>query len=263
MRMALKSGKGSLVLILGKTARKWFCGPGAQAMLERERIGLEIASRCPVWGSPALPLEFRKFRTTVAAAGQRFSVDNEPELGAFVTDRVRAALSVGIPQPAVELFSLAALENVLCRAGGSHLLAKVQAVVAELVLPSGPTHGDLHRGNLLLLEGLIRVIDFDRFRPVGCPLFDLLHFQLGEEQRGTGRRWLDELCARSDLVETAALGLVAPDALFIAYSLQRIGHEGQAAVFQGKPLGKYASQTEQALSCWGQRRRAAESIKLT
>lgn len=248
MNLAFKSGNGTLVLVLGKTARKWFYGPGARAMLEHELAVQEMVSRCSVWARHAVPVRLGHFRNAISIAGHSVGAGAGPELETFVIDRVRDALHAGNRLPASELSPTSELQDVLRGAGAGNLFTQVRAVLAEMSLPTGPTHGDLHRGNILRVGEELRAIDFDRFRPNGCPLFDLLHFYLSEAQRGTGKRWLDLLCERPDLVERSTLKMVGVETLFISYSLQRIGHEGYVAGLKGVPLGKYARQTECALN---------------
>lgn len=244
--MVLKAGNGAMVLVIGNTARKVFRGPGADMMFARERDGHALAAQCPVWGSYALPVRFGRYRIAVAAAGETLESGKAAVLCEFVEDRVVAALAAGSPRSGAEVLPMAALRDVL--GGADPLIAQILEVLRDVTLPSGPTHGDLHRGNLLLVEGEIRVIDFDRFRSDGCPLFDLLHFKLSEAQRGTGTPWLEVLCAHPELVQRSTMELIDPDALFVAYAMQRIALEGQSALIQGRSLEKYRRQAERTIA---------------
>ncbi len=258
MNMAFSSGNGALVFVFGGTALKYFYGPGACKMIARERAGLSRATQCPVWCSHVLPVHFGRFRISTATACQEIRGKDTSELETFVKERVQEALNAGSPLSATELLPFASLEKILN--GSDQIVALVRDVLDSIDLPSGPTHGDLHRGNLMRLDNRIQVIDFDRFRNNGCPLFDLLHFYLSEAQRGTGKPWLDILYNRYDIVERAARQLVVPERLYIAYALQRIGHEGESAILQGRRLDKYTRQTNKALSNYYQKQQIKVKI---
>lgn len=246
MNLVVKSGRGALVFVLGNKAYKWFLGTGASEMLLRERKGQELVVQCSAWASHALRAHFCNCRVAVTSAGESVDAVDCTTLGVFISARVKAALDYGTMRPADELIPLEALRAALGESG--QLVTYVHSIVNRFNLPSGPTHGDLHRGNLLHLSGEFRVIDFDRFRLIGCPLFDLLHFHLSEVQRHNDMPWLDILSDRPDIVQRATLGLTSPHQLYVCYAIQRIAHEGQSALIRCKSLKKYTLQTERVLS---------------
>lgn len=213
MNFTIKSGNGAIVLVLGQFAFKWFHGRGSQPMLLREKLGYTDAGRCPVWATHLLPMRFFRYRTAIAPVGQKVLPSDPPDLAQFVSDMVKSSLQNGPHLPAPHLLPMEALKQVL--RNEKRLFEQLSSELEGLSLPAGPTHGDLHRGNILSYNGSLRVIDLDRFRSNGCPLFDLLHFHLSEAQRGTRMRWLDFICTRPEIIERSTLGLIAPDTLFI------------------------------------------------
>lgn len=247
--MRLIRANGASIAIVGNHAVKWFHGPGAIERYNRDKVGYMNAIKCIVWASHALHVKHCGFRTTIASLGAPFTEANHPELFEFVNNRVSDALRSGSVRPAKDLLPMPSIQYLL--KGADRLAKEVNSALAGLHLPSGPTHGDLHRRNLLLVGTKIRVIDFDRYRICGCPLFDKVHFQLREIQLLTEQHWLDCLCAHSELIRTSTNRLIHPRKLFVAYALQRIGHEGHAAALRGKSLEKYSRQVEQALSHFG------------
>ena len=258
MNFTLKSGNSAIVLVVGPSAFKWFHGRGAEPMLLREKSGYKVAGQCPVWATHLLPMRFCRYRTVVAPVGQKVPPSDPRDLSRFVTSLVKSSIGIGPQQSALELLPIEALEQVLWNRRS--LFEQLRAAFEDLSLPAGPTHGDLHRGNILSYNGNLRVIDLDRFRSDGCPLFDLLHFHLSEAQRGTGMRWLDFICERPEIVDRSTLGFVDPDALFICYAAQRIAHEGQGALLQCKPMEKYAVQAQRALLRLTEYRREQERL---
>ena len=212
-------------------------------------MGYMNAIKCGVWASHALHVKHCGYRTTIASLGAPFTEPTHPELFDFVNNRVSDALRSGGLRPAKTLLPISLIQYQL--KGNDRLTEEVNSALAGLRLPSGPTHGDLHRRNLLLVGKKIRAIDFDRYRVCGCPLFDKVHFQLREIQLLTEQRWLDCLCEHSELIRTSKNRLISPRELFLAYALQRVGHEGHAAALRGKSREKYSRQVEQALSHFG------------
>ena len=250
MRLHWTLRDGSVVIIAGRTAVKRYRGKGARVLLARQRIGYESAVKCTVWRSLVVPMQFGPFSLAFSPAGSAIPDDDGGTLVAFVDDLVSRALHAGRWSALEHLIPLNELAAVLEEAGATALFKNVESSIQRIVLPVGPTHGDLHRGNLVLLRSGTRVIDFDRFRPAGCPLFDLLHFHLSEVQRGTGLRWLEVLRERSDLTVQAANGMVPLEELNLSYGLQRIAHEGYAARLQGRELAKYVLQTKRVLEAF-------------
>lgn len=244
--LKLKAGNGSLVLVLGNSAYKVFRGPGAEALLASEKWGYLAASDCPIWGSHVVPTRFSFSRIATSAAGETTDGIEYARLAEFVEERVLAALAGRTLRCATEVVPLGTLQTVL--RGSSVPIDLVFQLLQNIDLPSGPTHGDLHRGNMLCVNGAIRVIDLNRFRVNGCPLFDLLHFNLSEAQRGTGRPWLEYLCAHPHLAQTAAMELTNSNALLFCYAMQRMAHEGLSALNGGRPLQKYFRQAESAIT---------------
>jgi len=240
------------VIVAGPLAFKWFHGRGAPLMFAREKTGYASAARSQVWGRILLPVTFSRFRLLVAPAARQLPASDVGALSRFATRLVRRSLEAGLRHPASSLLPIDTLEWIL--SGDAPVYNRLRAAVESIELPSGPTHGDLHRENFLCHDDSLRVIDLDRFRAEGCPLFDLLHFHLSEAQRGSGRRWLDFICERPDIVERSTLGLVEPDALFICYAAQRIAHEGQVASIRGRPGTKFVLQAEHALLRLGEYR---------
>lgn len=215
-------------------------------MFNRDVRGRKTAATSPAWRPVILQSRLGIFPVMITSKAEDLSAASSAELLEFVDARTADALKNSICRPLAELLPTYPLERVL--SGSDAMRKRLESTVRQYSLPCGPTHGDLHRGNLLRHKGAIAVIDFDRFREAGCPLFDNVHLHLSEKQREVGGRWLDVLCAHPELVAQAAMGWHDQEALFMGYALQRISHESEAAFLQGRSLEKYRRQFEKLMS---------------
>ena len=147
------------------------------------------------------------------------------------------------------------------------IVEAVQRQLRALVLPAGPVHGDLHRGNIVEVDGTLFVIDLDRFSPMSSPLFDRLNFLLIERQGKRPVRWLDTLLRSDDLVtqvaSEAGLTLNRSGDLALAYGINRVATEAHSARLRGRPLHKYPRQAARLIEAFVPDERSTSSTVRT
>jgi len=236
----VRKGVASDVVVVGRLAVKVFHGPGAQWSFMREREGLALALQSPEWSARALPVRFRPLRVTTAVVCESAEGAAFVALEGFVKRLVGASMSIESTPSGPELIPARFYAYVLGKADPTERRA-IEAAL-DRHFPTGPTHGDLHRGNMLVTKKGLRIIDFGRFSKYGCPLVDLLHFYLSEAQRETRMPWLTLLLARPDIAERVASEHVDTCALMLFYSIQRVGYEMESAAARERSLEKYDRQ---------------------
>lgn len=243
---AVRVRSGAVILLCGPFAYKWFVGAGAQARYREEYTTFCRARNCQVWGPHLLPLHLTCIPNMLRS--RRGSAVNDhnggaPELSRFIEQRLTTAAGSRILRPVPQLLERPKLRIAL----GEGAFASIEPLIDELLcsaqLPVGPTHGDLHRGNILVVDGRHFVIDCNRFNPTSAPLFDKLHFRLNERRREQRRAWVDLLDESQDIVIQAMAddkidGVSAAQAA-LAYGLNRIAYEGYDARLRGRSRPKY------------------------
>ena len=226
-------------------------------MRQRQMNGQARAQACPVWAPHVLRARTGAFSLLVSQRGVAVGAKDMPELESFAMELTAQSMASGESAPAQQLVPIDPLHQVLAASEAGSLIPALTPLLEPFRLPAGPTHGDLHRDNFLKVGDQFRIIDCDRFRVRGCPLFDRLHFRLSEAQRDTGRSWLDTLLARQDIVDEIACRNVTSEALLLAYAMQRIAHEGEGAFLLKRSLRKYRDQAERLLAFSGRVRTVA------
>jgi len=96
-------------------------------------------------------------------------------------------------------------ESECATAGATGLRAHVIELHGASRLPIGPTHGDLHPGNVMFVDRRPLLVDWNRFE-LANPLFlDSLYALVLERQQRHGTRFVEELVAYADGVTSGPL----------------------------------------------------------
>ena len=243
---SVRLGRSTLIWLTKKSAYKLFWGTGARTRYDHEIHGFNSARACTVWGPHLLSLDqssnpqlLRTTRGRAIAAGSA----EDSGLFSFVEDRLRAAAQLNRTKPALELIEIGKLMAGLSDSAMDSIIGRFSDRLHDLMLSAGPVHGDLHRGNLIEVDGRYFVIDCDRFNPLSSPLFDRIHFSLTERKLRRPLKWVELLSQSDDLVASAieADGAVSgtPAQVALAYGMNRLALEAFAARIDGRPRRKY------------------------
>lgn len=247
--MKINKTQQSLVFVTNKRAYKVFTGRGARQMQKWELEGQSAALKTNAWKNHVVIARPVSSYLLVMPTGVSIT-NNDSEIAAkFVDEMTGNAL---LRMNRVPLSSFIHAEELLRISGVIRTVAGERLLVDQLrslKLPTGPSHGDLHRGNLLWIQGKLKVIDLGRFQVHSCPIFDQLHFRLSEAQRDISCRWLDMLLHNKTLIEGVAMeNNVDSLSLLLGYALHRICNEGAVALVRQKSMGKYDKQLKQLFS---------------
>ena len=214
-------------------------------MWQRQLEGQARTLQCSVWSKYVLPARKGPLSILISQRGSNVEDKDLPAVEAFVSE-ITASSIRGVSS-ASQLEPFERLARVLGAAGDETLAAPLMRLLKTLTLPSGAAYGDLHIGNIVKIGKSFRVIDCDRFCAQSSPLFDRLHFRLTRAQGDNKRKWLETLIRRQDVVAEVATGFAKPEALCLAYAVQRIVHEGEGALRLGLNTEKYVRQARQLL----------------
>ena len=244
--LSVRVGRAALIWLTPGRAYKFFWGNGAGFRYRHELETFDCARACSVWGEQLLPVDRRLGPRLLRSARGKMVVSggpNDDALLSFVEERLRAAAACHAPQPASQLTELGKLRAALEDPASNALIDRVEWQLTPLMLPAGPVHGDLHRGNIVEVDGRHFVIDCNRFNPRSAPLFDRIHFLMTERKLRSRLKWLEMLGESDDLIASAmAADGVGPGRLqdvALAYGANRLALEAFAARLEGRPVAKY------------------------
>lgn len=256
--LSMHVGRAGLIWLTPHWAYKFFWGPGARIRYEFERESFDSARCCPVWGKYLLPVDCGRFPRFMRTVRGRAVVPGGPRdeaLRLFVEQRLREASARSRPLPATKLIELGKLRAAFGEQATRGLIDVLNDCLATLVLPAGPVHGDLHRGNIIELGGEHFVIDCNRFNSLSSPLFDRLHFPMTERKLSWALKWIDLLARSQDLVASAMSteGIPADRRAHVslAYGMNRVALEAFAAKLEGRSRTKYRGMIERLLATYG------------
>ncbi|MDI5934379.1 hypothetical protein [Halomonas kalidii] len=226
---------------------KIFWGGQAGKRLQRELQGNSRARACAPWSDAIIPQ--RQVASLPVLIGPRGYAVNDadiPVLKQWVDIITTRCESIGDECPLLDVLEINRLEPAIGKVAVDFLLDSISPFLSLVSLPSGPQHGDLHRGNVLWCDGQLRALDCDRFRVRGIPLLDRIHFALAERMRVSGKRWLPLLLESDDMIKIilrqAGRDPALSSSLLIAYAIDRIANESEGAFLRGRRLAKYATQ---------------------
>lgn len=256
--LSMRVGRAGLVWLTPRWAYKFFWGPGARIRYEFELESFDSARACPVWGKYLLPVDRGRFPRLMRTVRGRGIVPGSPRdeaLRSFVELRLRESAAVGRPLPAPKLIELGKLRAAFGEHETYGLTDVLEHRLATLILPAGPVHGDLHRGNIIELDGRHFVIDCNRFNSLSSPLFDRIHFLMTERKLSWAIKWMDLLARSQDLVASAmsAHGMPADRLadVSLAYGMNRVALEAFAAKLEGRSRTKYRNMIARLLATYG------------
>ena len=229
---SLRLGDGSLICLTRNSAYKLFWGSGARARFDHEIERMSSAQNCPVWGAHLLPMEsgpiprlLRSVRGEAIPAGG----SDDRDLYSFVGQRLQEAGRQHPPLPALHVMETQKLLIALGEQAFLSIIDPLRDLLGDVWLSAGPTHGDLHRGNIVKARGSYFVIDCDSFNARSSPLFDRIHFSLTERKLTRRLKWVDLLAESDDIIASAmaADGIVSasPSRIALAYGLNRVALE--------------------------------------
>lgn len=248
-------GPGTIVLLAGTFAYKWFIGGQAAIRCDEEYTTFCTARTCPVWGPYLLPVHRTRIRNVLRSRRGAAVHGDTRQLYQFVSQRLDAAAGIRTLRPVPELLGKAKLRFALGDSAFANIEPLIDGALGTARLPVGPTHGDLHRGNILLIDGQLCVIDCHRFNPASAPLFDCIHFALTERRLQRRKPWLDLLAESEDLVlcamDEAGIDRAAPKQVALAYGLNRIAHEGHQSRLRHGVRPKYGEFAIRLLGRYG------------
>lgn len=237
--------KGTIIFLLHKKAYKIFYGSNASTFLNREIQGYEVAHNCPIWKTFILPIEKTILPRTLCSP-RVYSIPLQEEeltqrMETFIEKQLQMAVSESSTASAWTIINHNKLRVALGEVDFTALRKNMERLLKPIILPLGSAHGDLHRGNIGLLNHKFCIFDCDRFALNSSPLFDYVHFLLSERQQKlkVKKRWLDLLEVSEDLLDIATGGMLLPEDLAVAYGFNRIALEGYAAYAKGKSCQKY------------------------
>ena len=248
---------------------KLFWGSGGARRLPEEIAACRAASQCRVWGRHCLPVEAaslpRLLRSQRGAKLDGCDVDDEA-LEHFLNRQLRRACAGVPPGPALQRMELGKLKTAFSLFAFENIMNSVRPAISGLLLPSGPVHGDLHRGNIVCLGGRFLLIDWDRYNPGSSPFFDKLHYLLTERRRQIHLRWVPLLEQSEDLVSQAyslfAGGRAPVAALALAYGVNRIALEAYDARLKGQCTDRFLAFSERLMETFRSRALAEnESVR--
>jgi hypothetical protein len=266
----LRLGNGALLCLTRHSAYKLFWGAGAGVRFNHELERVSSARDCPVWGPHILPMESgripRLMRSERGDAIPPGPVEDEA-LYSFVEGRLRAATRQCRPLPALEVIDARKLLIGLGEQAFFSIIDPLQELLGNVWLPSGPAHGDLHRGNIIKAHGSYFVIDWDGFNAASSPVFDRIHFDLAERRLTHRLRWADLLAESDDLVvsamEATGISSASPAEIALAYGINRVALEAfRISLYGRRPRAKSYPMAVRLLETCGDRRGAPRSIPM-
>jgi len=239
---------------------KLFWGSGGARRLPEEVAACQAASECRIWGRHCLPVEAaslpRLLRSQRGTKLDGCDVDDDA-LNHFLNEQLRRACAGVPPAPALQRMELGKLKVALSLFAFENILNSLRPAISGLLLPSGPVHGDLHRGNVVCLGGRFLLIDWDRYNPLSSPFFDKLHYLLTERRRQAHLRWLPLLGQSEDLISEAhalfADGRAPVASLALAYGINRIALEAYDARLKGQCTDRFLIFSERLLETFRSR----------
>ncbi len=244
--LSMRVGRAGLIWLTPSWAYKFFWGPGARIRYEFELESFDSARTCPVWGKYLLPVNCAPFPRLMRSVRGRAVVPGGPRdeaLRSFVEERLLEAARQGPPIAAPRLIELGKLRAAFGEHATRDLIAMLEDRLATLLLPAGPVHGDLHRGNVIEVQGRHFVIDCNRYNSLSSPLFDRIHFLMTERKLSWALKWIDLLGRSEDLVTSAmdAHGIQSDRLadVALAYGMNRVALEAFAAKLEGRSRAKY------------------------
>ena len=239
---------------------KLFWGSGGATRLPKEIAACKAASECPIWKHHCLPVEAaslpRLLRSPRGTSLDGCDVDDDA-LEQFLNRQLRRACAGVPPAPALQRMELGKLKTAFSLFAFENILNSIRPAVSGLLLPSGPVHGDVHRGNIVCLGGRFLLIDWDRYNPCSSPFFDKLHYLLTERRRQIHLRWVPLLEQSEDLVRQAYSlftdGRVPIAGLALAYGINRIALEAYDARLKGQCTDRFLTFSERLLETFRSR----------
>ena len=257
---SIRCDRDKLVWATPDTFYKLFWGLGGATRQPAEIAACKAASECRVWGPYCLPVEGGRFsrllRSRRGLKPEESGAGND-QLQAFLDCRYRAAAAGSPLASALELMELRKLRMILGTQQYEAVMNRVRPALSTLLLPAGPVHGDLHRGNIVAVGGRLFLIDWDRYNPRSSPVFDKIHFSLTERRRLRRLPWLSLLEESEDIL-LSSMALLSdesprPASLALAYGLNRIALEAYDAQMKRQRLSRFHEFTERLLGTFARR----------
>ena len=256
--LSMRVGRAALIWLTPGRASQLFWGNGAGLRYRHELATFDWARGCPVWGEYLLPVDRRRIpRLLRSVRGKVIDPggSRDDALRAFVERQLRAAAAGGVPGPASELVELSKLRAALTDVTSRALIDRIEERLSRLMLPAGPVHGDLHRGNIVEVDGRYCIIDCNRFNPRSAPLLDRIHFLMIERKLRSPLKWLALLSESEELIASAmdADGLAAQPLtdVALAYGANRLALEAFDARLEGRPVAKYRAMLARLVEKFG------------
>ncbi len=244
--MILKTA-GAVLFLGPRHAYKCFYGPGATQRLEREYSNQERARSCPCWGNHVTATDRIARVILRSARGRAFSSDSPDDAvmaREFVEARLTDASLDSAPVALTDLLDRQGIKQLLGPADYRTACGFIDDQVRGATLPGGPAHGDLHAGNIVLVDGRPQVIDCDRYSRRSAPIFDRIHFNLAERRRNGGGRWFDVMLDNEDIADDAlrADGITTASVAqtLLVYGLNRLAADARDRGARRRSSRKYA-----------------------
>ena len=247
--MILQLRPNATIFIGNKYVVKRFRGPNSKILKQREIEGQFKALSTNVWKPLVLKSSTSFFSIIFSPRCREVDASEEDEIFLFVCAITENSLKNGDMEKASRVVKL---NNLLIRDLFFDLSDRPSLLIdflSKFNLPVGPTHGDLHIGNIVKCSRKIKVIDFDRFNLYSCPLFDRVSFIMHQLKESMQLPWLDILINNdSYILEKAGVSNFSERELLGAYALNRIQHECLTSKIRNKSLLKYSKQFDKLIN---------------
>jgi hypothetical protein len=103
------------------------------------------------------------------------------------------------------------------------LISQAENNLSALSLPLTSSHGDLHIGNIILVNNNIQIIDWTMYNHKGSFITDYIHFYNYMQTLKYGESWTVTILREQDYLNQLSLELnTTPSLLKLAYSISRI-----------------------------------------
>jgi len=247
IKLFTQKKRSSAVILIKEKAIKLFFGKNRKLQFQREITGYKQAKNCPIWSKNIVDQK-QIYNTSILASSRGRPVSRHELilLNKYLNEIFNKLEENADVRPTTEIINMNNLRKIVGDDCFESVNYSFGSILESLYIPCCSQHGDIHRGNVVWVNGNLKVIDLDRFKSQGSSIFDRIHFTLSEKQRGTERRWLPFALNNLELVGNAISDSKFKNlplkSVLVAYCFDRIEKEGNAAMLSNYISNKYKAQ---------------------